>query len=76
MADDYLEPEDVVDNTFFVVQVHKASLRIKTKCKHAYFTVKCSVCGAILGSETKPDIIVNIIRQHIDTHVTIEEIIS
>ena len=68
MADDYLEPEDVVDNTFFVVQVHKTSLRPKVKCIHAYWTIKCSVCGTILGSETKPDLILDIIRKHGESH--------
>lgn len=71
MTDDYLESEDIQDNTFFVVQVHKASLRPKIKCLHAYFTIKCSVCGEILGSETKPDVIVDIIRQHGESHIII-----
>lgn len=64
----YLEPEDVVDNTFFIVQVHKSSLRQKPQCVHAYFTIKCSVCGCILGSETKLDVIVDIVRQHGESH--------
>lgn len=68
MDEGYLEPEDVVDNTFFVVQVHKSFLRPKVKCVHAYWTIKCSVCGTILGSETKLDVIVDIIRQHGEEH--------
>lgn len=60
---DYLPPEDVVDNNAYKVIVHKAKLRKKPKCVHAYWTCRCSICNQLLGSEKKPDIILNILKE-------------
>ncbi len=59
---DYLDPEDVVDNEFYLAELHKSNLRKKPKCEHHYWVCKCSICGQILGSETKPDIILDILK--------------
>lgn len=73
---DYLPVEEVEDSEFYIVQVHKSKLRNKPRCKHAFWICKCSLCGEILGSETKPDIIVNIVSQLSIVKIVMEEVKS
>lgn len=62
MYDDYIPPEEVEDNEAYQITLHKERLRKKPDCVHAYWVCRCSICGQILGSETKPDIILDILR--------------
>lgn len=70
---DYIPPEEVEDSEFYIVQVHKSKLRNKPQCKHAFWVCKCSLCGEILGSDAKPDIIVNIVSQLSIVKIIMEE---
>jgi hypothetical protein len=61
----YLPPEEVEDNDFYAIQIHKDRLKQLKKhkdCEHHFWIAKCSICGEIIGSDNKSDIIWNLLN--------------